>query len=152
MNAPPLPAGPLRGELLNVERLEDQARALAARHTLARKTRRGASDFLSRLDDNARVLRVTYRALAEDVHRGEAVPPAAEWLLDNFHLIEAEVRGVRHDLPAKFYLELPKLAPRELAGSARVTPWPWSSSGTATPASTCRGSRASWPRTRRWRR
>jgi len=117
--ASPAP-GPLRGELLNLERLEERARALAARHTLARKTRRGAADFLSRLDDNARVLRLTYRALAEDVHRGEAVPPAAEWLLDNFHLIEAEVRGVRHDLPAKFYLELPKLAPRELAGSARV--------------------------------
>jgi cyclic beta-1,2-glucan synthetase len=117
---PSPPPGPLRGELLNVERLEEHARALAARHTLARKTRRGAADFLSRLDDNARVLRLTYRALAEDVHRGEAVPPAAEWLLDNFHLIEAEVRGVRHDLPAKFYLELPKLAPRELAGSARV--------------------------------
>jgi cyclic beta-1,2-glucan glucanotransferase len=120
MSAPPLPPGPLRGELLNIERLEEQARALAARHTLARKTRRGAAGFLSRLDDNARVLRLTYRALAEDVHRGEAVPPAAEWLLDNFHLIEAEVRGVRHDLPARFYLELPKLAPRELAGSARV--------------------------------
>ena len=118
--SPPAPPGPLRGELLNVERLEEQARALAARHTLARKTRRGAADFLSRLDDNARVLRLTYRALADDVHRGEAVPPAAEWLLDNFHLIEAEVRGVRHDLPARFYLELPKLAPRELAGSARV--------------------------------
>ena len=120
MSPPYLAPGPLRAELLNVERLEEQARALAARHTLARKTRRGAADFLSRLDDNARVLRQTYRALAEDVHRGEAVPPAAEWLLDNFHLIEAEVRGVRHDLPAKFYLELPKLAPRELAGSARV--------------------------------
>jgi cellobiose phosphorylase len=120
VSPPSLSPGPLRGELLNVERLEEHARALAARHTLARKTRRGAADFLSRLDDNARVLRLTYRALAEDVHRGEAVPPAAEWLLDNFHLIEAEVRGVRHDLPAKFYLELPKLAPRELAGSARV--------------------------------
>jgi cyclic beta-1,2-glucan synthetase len=120
VSAPSLPPGPLRGELLNIERLEEEARALAARHTLARKTRRGAADFLSRLDDNARVLRLTYRALADDVHRGEAVPPAAEWLLDNFHLIEAEVRGVRHDLPARFYLELPKLAPRELAGRARV--------------------------------
>jgi cyclic beta-1,2-glucan synthetase len=120
MTTPVLPAGPLRGELLNLERLEDLARALAASHTLARKTRRGAGDFLRRLDDNARVLRSTYRALADDVHRGLMVPPAAEWLLDNFHLIEAEVRGVRHDLPARFYLELPKLAPRDLAGSARV--------------------------------
>src|SRR6266571_659366 len=59
-------------------------------------------------------------ALADDVHGGEFVPPAAEWLLDNFHLIEAEIRGIRHDLPRQYYLDLPKLASRALAGIARV--------------------------------
>ncbi|HEY7685034.1 MAG TPA: glucoamylase family protein [Gemmatimonadales bacterium] len=111
---------PLRGELLSIERLEERAKALAASFTLARDSRRTARPFFSRLDDNARVLREAYRVLAEDVHRGEFVPPAAEWLLDNFHLIEGEIRDTRHDLPRGYYLGLPKLAPREMAGIARV--------------------------------
>src|SRR5688572_4320429 len=113
-------AGPLRGELLSVEHLEERARALAASFTLARNPRRRPRRFLPRLHDNARVLRHAYRALAHDVRRGEAVPPAAEWLLDNFHLVEGEIREVQKNLPQRYYLELPKIASRELAGMARI--------------------------------
>src|SRR5256884_678063 len=116
----PKPEKPLRAELLSVEGLEERARALAASFTLARDPRRKARPFFSRLEDNARVLRETYRVLADDVHRGEFVPPAAEWLLDNFHLIEGEIRDTQHDLPRQYYLGLPKLASREMAGIARV--------------------------------
>jgi cyclic beta-1,2-glucan synthetase len=111
---------PLRAELLSIERLEERARVLAASFTLARDTRGRVRPFYSRLDDNARVLRVAYGILAGDVHRGEFLSPAAEWHLDNFHLIESEFRGVRHDLPREYYRSLPKLAPRELAGMARI--------------------------------
>src|SRR3972149_4665806 len=82
---------PLRGELLSIEGLELLARDLAARFTLARSTRRGIRRFLSRLEENARVLRQAYRTLAGDVLRSEALMPAAEWLLDNFHLIEDQI-------------------------------------------------------------
>jgi cyclic beta-1,2-glucan synthetase len=116
----PKPEQPLRAELLSNERLEEQARALAASFTLARNPRRKARPFFARSEDNARVLREAYRVLADDVHRREFVPPAAEWLLDNFHLIETEIRGIRHDLPRAYYLQLPKLASREMAGVARV--------------------------------
>ena len=111
---------PLRAQLLSIEGLEERAKALAASFTLARDPRRKARSFFPRLEDNARVLREAYRVLADDVHRGEFVPPAAEWLLDNFHLIESEIRGVRHNLPRQYYLDLPKLAPREMAGVARA--------------------------------
>jgi cyclic beta-1,2-glucan synthetase len=66
------------------------------------------------------VLREAYRILADDVHRGEFVPPAAEWLLDNFHLIEGEIRDTRHDLPRQYYLGLPKLASSSPASGARL--------------------------------
>ncbi|MFL5522256.1 MAG: glucoamylase family protein, partial [Gemmatimonadales bacterium] len=111
---------PLRGELLSIERLEERARALAATFTLSRDLRHGDRAFYRRLDDNTRVLRHTYLTLADDVHRGVFLPPAAEWFLDNFYLIESEIRGVRHDLPRPYYRELPKLASREAAGVARV--------------------------------
>ena len=117
----PRPAAlpPLRDELLSIERLEERAKALAARFTLDPNPRRSARNVLPRLDDNSRALRSAYLALADDVHRGEFVPPAAEWLLDNFHLIAAEIIDVRRNLPRGYYRELPKLAPRELAGEAR---------------------------------
>jgi cyclic beta-1,2-glucan synthetase len=118
--APPLADKPLRDELLSIERLEERARALAARFTLDPNPRRTSRNVLPRFDDNARVLREAYLSMADDVHRGEFVTPAAEWLLDNFHLVASEVLDVRRNLPPGYYRELPKLALRELAGDARV--------------------------------
>ncbi len=66
------------------------------------------------------MLRLAYRTFAGDVQRGEAGSPAVEWLLDNYHLVEGELREIRRYLPTRFYLELPKLAARGLAGTARV--------------------------------
>ena len=111
---------PLRAELLSVERLEERARGLAASFTLARARDDNGQQFFARVDENARVLRDAYRILADDVHRGEFLAPAGEWLLDNFHLIESEIRGAQHDLPRRYYRELPKLAPREMSGMARI--------------------------------
>ena len=118
--APPLAEKPLRDELLSIERLEERARALAARFTLDPNLRRTSRNVLPRFEENARVLREAYVTMADDVHRGEFVTPAAEWLLDNFHLVASEVLDVRRNLPPGYYRELPKLALRELAGNARV--------------------------------
>jgi cyclic beta-1,2-glucan synthetase len=111
---------PLRDELLSIERLEERARALAARFTLDPNPRRASRNVLPRFDENARVLREAYVTVADDVHRGEFVTPAAEWLLDNYHLVASEIVDVRRNLPQGYYRELPKLALRELAGDARV--------------------------------
>jgi cyclic beta-1,2-glucan synthetase len=110
---------PLRGEVLSIEALEEQARLLAARFTLSPRTTRGR-DVLGRLRENIESLRNAYRLLSDDCRRGEVIDPAAEWLLDNFHLLEAESRSVIHDLPAHYYRKLPRLAARELAGQARM--------------------------------
>ncbi len=117
---PPGSEKPLRDELLSIERLEERARALAARFTLDPDPRRASRNVLPRFEDNAQVLRKAYLVMAEDVHRGEFVTPAAEWLLDNFHLVASVLLDVRRNLPPGYYRELPKLALRELAGDARV--------------------------------
>ncbi|MBN2371498.1 MAG: DUF3131 domain-containing protein [Vicinamibacteria bacterium] len=111
---------PFRDELLSIERLEERAKSLAARLTVDPNARGGSRNVFPRFDDNARVLRKAYRTLADDVHEGKFVTPAAEWLLDNFHLVASEIRDVRQNLPRGYYRELPKLALRELAGHARV--------------------------------
>jgi cyclic beta-1,2-glucan synthetase len=105
-------------ELLNVEKLEEMARTLAARLTARKK--RGRSEHLRRLRESDRRLRRAYERVAGDVHEGRTLAPAAEWLLDNFHLVEAEVPRVAHDLPAAYYRQLPKLVSRELEGRSRI--------------------------------
>ena len=115
-----IPPGPFRAKMLNVERLEDHARHLAAEIKVAARPRVRSRAYYSRVADNARALREAYRLLADDVHRGEAVPPSAEWLLDNFHLIEAEVVHVHRDLPPSYYRQLPTLAAIGLRSTARV--------------------------------
>jgi cyclic beta-1,2-glucan glucanotransferase len=111
---------PFRDELLSIERLEERAKALAARFTVDPSSRRHSRSVLLRFEENARVLREAYRILADDVHEGEHVTPAAEWLLDNFHLVASVIRDVQQNLPRGYYRDLPKLASRELAGHARV--------------------------------
>jgi cyclic beta-1,2-glucan synthetase len=114
-----VPERPFRDELLSVERLDERARSLAARFTVD-PSQRSARSVFPRFDDNVRVLREAYRTLAGDVHRGEFVTAAGEWLLDNYHLVASEIRDVRQNLPRRYYRELPKLAAREQAGNARV--------------------------------
>ncbi len=90
---------PLRDELLSIERLEERAKALAARFTLDPNPGRSARSVFPRFSENVRVLNTAYRTLADEVHAGEFVTSAAEWLLDNFHLVTSEIRGVRQNLP-----------------------------------------------------
>ena len=112
---------PFRDELLSVERLQERALALAASFTIdANPRRRRARNIFPRFHDNARVLHGAYRTLAGDVRTGQGITAAAEWLLDNFHLITSEIGDVRRQLPGTYYRELPTLASREQAGHTRI--------------------------------
>ena len=51
--------------------------------------------------------------------------PAAEWLLDNYHLVDEQIREIRDDLPPGYYRQLPKLADGPLAGYPRVFGVAW---------------------------
>ncbi|HEY7545291.1 MAG TPA: hypothetical protein VID27_10430, partial [Blastocatellia bacterium] len=110
---------PIREEILSVERLEQFAAALAAEHTISRKTKRGRL-ILPRLEENGRELVSVYRALANAIRKERAVSPAAEWLVDNFHIVEEQLREIRQDLPKGYYNQLPKLQTGDFAGYPRV--------------------------------
>ena len=110
--------GPI--ELLGLERLEDHARRLAALFTVSWRPRGGSRVHLKRLRQHTAVLRQVYTALADDAKRGEPSSPAAEWLLDNFHVIVAALRDIHHDLPPAFFRRLPRIAADEFAGLPRI--------------------------------
>jgi cyclic beta-1,2-glucan synthetase len=110
---------PIRAELFSVERLELHARSLAKTQELSR--RRGRLRLISRrLAENGEVLLSSYREMSKAIREEALLTPAAEWLVDNFHLVESQVREIRENLPRSYYRELPKLEGGHLAGYPRV--------------------------------
>lgn len=109
----------IRGEIFSAERLERYALYLAAelKVTPAPRERR---TLLPRLEQNSARLADAYRLLTMAVRERRAIPPAGEWLIDNYHVIEDQIREIREDLPEEYYRELPKLASGALAGYPRV--------------------------------
>jgi cyclic beta-1,2-glucan synthetase len=110
---------PIGGELWGVERLEQHAASLAASHQV-RPGRRSDPRLAPRVRENGRVLLACYRTIAAAIREERALTPAAEWLVDNFHLVEEQLREIREDLPAGFYRQLPKLASGPRQGYPRV--------------------------------
>src|SRR5206468_902124 len=64
-------------------------------------------------------------AIASAVGEGRGITPAAEWLLDNYHLVEQQIREIRDDLPSGYYRQLPKMADGPFAGYPRVFGVAW---------------------------
>ncbi len=75
--------------------------------------------------DNESVLLAAYRAITAAAVDGRAITPAAEWLVDNYHLVEEQIREIRADLPPGFYRQLPKLADGPFVGYPRVFGLAW---------------------------
>ncbi|MFM9862292.1 MAG: GH36-type glycosyl hydrolase domain-containing protein [Micropepsaceae bacterium] len=85
----------------------------------------GAKPLGARLQQNETTLLAAYRAIAKAVTEGRPITPAAEWLVDNYHLVEDQIREIRLDLPPGYYRQLPKLADGPLKGLPRVFGLAW---------------------------
>ncbi|MGH8958362.1 MAG: glucoamylase family protein, partial [Acidimicrobiia bacterium] len=115
---------PIRAELFSVERLEEHARSLAQSQELSGEP--GRFRIISkRLTENGSVLLAAYRELSLAIREESMLTPAAEWLVDNFHLVEAQLAAVRKTLPASYYRELPKVGNGHLAGYPRIYEIAW---------------------------
>jgi cyclic beta-1,2-glucan synthetase len=115
---------PILAELFSVERLEQHAQTLAAAQTVTGSPRRGRP-VGPRIAENGRVLLDAYGVLARAIKDEQSITPAAEWLLDNFHIVDEQIREIRDDLPPDYYKELPKLAAGHLQGYPRVLGIAW---------------------------
>ncbi|MGH6876073.1 MAG: glycosyl transferase, partial [Rhizomicrobium sp.] len=115
---------PIRAELFSVERLEQHAESLAAAQKVSGKG--GPSrQHAARVHANTKVLVSAYRAIVAATRAHQPITPAAEWLLDNFHVVDEQIREIKDDLPPGFYRLLPKLAEGPLAGYPRVFSVAW---------------------------
>ena len=115
---------PVREELFGLERLERHAESLAAAQSVT-PTPPNVPPLHKRFNDNAAVLLAAYRASLAELENGRSVVPAAEWLLDNYHLVQEQIREIRDDLPPGYYRQLPKLADGPFAGYPRVFGLSW---------------------------
>ncbi len=115
---------PILAELFSVERLEDHARTLADAQQVSAEARRGKS-IRPRIGENGQVLVESYRLLASAIQDERSITPAAEWLVDNFPIVDEQLREIRDDLPPDYYKELPKLIEGHLAGYPRVIGMAW---------------------------
>jgi len=110
---------PLRSELFSSEQMKQHGRALAESHQLG--LGRAPDQLLTRLAENEEVLIGACTLLTDAVKANLRIAPAGEWLLDNFYLIEEQIRTARRHFPKGYSRELATLAERPIGGTpARV--------------------------------
>ncbi|OGR65192.1 MAG: cyclic beta 1-2 glucan synthetase [Elusimicrobia bacterium GWB2_63_16] len=109
---------PLRAELFNVDQFKLHAAALAFRHSVSFK--RGRDRLLARLKENEAILLRAYELLNRAGGAKRRISPAGDWLLDNYYLIEEQIRLAQKFLPKGYSEELPSLNRGPLAGYPRV--------------------------------
>ncbi|MBX3623447.1 MAG: carbohydrate-binding protein [Rhizobacter sp.] len=115
---------PVRAELYGAERFAQHAKSLADSHRAQRGPWRAAT-FFPRLRHNIRALREAHQYIGLQAESGYDISPAGEWLLDNFHLIEAQLKAIHEDLPRRYYRHLPVLVEEPLAGLPRIYGLAW---------------------------
>ncbi|MEI7968629.1 MAG: glucoamylase family protein [Betaproteobacteria bacterium] len=98
--------------------MAQHGKALATSHAVG--PGRGPDQLLPRLDSNEAALIGVCRLLTSALTQGRRIVPAGEWLLDNFYLIEEQIRTTRRHLPRNYSRELPRLGPGPAAGRPRV--------------------------------
>ena len=110
---------PLRSELFSADQMQLHGRTLAGSHILS-PGRSMNYQLLSRLAENEKVLLEVRTMLAEAIKENHRITPAGEWLLDNFYVIEEQIRMAKRHLPKGYSRELPFLKTGPSSGLPRV--------------------------------
>src|SRR6201996_7921649 len=109
---------PFRSELYSSDQLNSHGTSIASAHQL--QTARTSDHLLKRLADNESTLMEVRNLLVGNIKAGKPISPGAEWLIDNFYLIEEQVVLARKHLPKGYSETLPVLANGLSVGMPRV--------------------------------
>jgi hypothetical protein len=99
--------------------MEQHGKTLAGMHDLGPRAK-PEQQLLSRLAENETILNEVHDLVSEAVKAKRQITPAGEWLLDNFYLIEEQIRTGKKHLPKGYSKELPRLLSGPSAGLPRV--------------------------------
>ena len=109
----------LRGEIHTPEHLSDHAVELARAHGPP-STQVTPGPLRKRFAEACHRVHDAYAVLSRTPGRVRAPSPADEWLLDNAHVVEDQIREIREDLPRSYLAELPRLSHGAMRGYPRV--------------------------------
>lgn len=109
---------PLRVELFSTEQMERFGKTLASTHKLS--TSPTKDYLLKRLADNEIVLAQARKLLSESLKNKVRITPAGEWLIDNYYLIEENIRSAKINFPKAYSEGLPQLSNNSSVGVTRI--------------------------------
>ena len=98
---------PLRAELYSADQMKGYGKTLALSHEVI--TGRAPNKLLKRLAENEDVLIEVHDLMTDAVKANSRIIPAGEWLLDNFYLIQEQIRMGKKHLPKGYSEDLPRL-------------------------------------------
>lgn len=100
---------PIRLDILSIDGLKRHGKTLAKMQLVTDNPAKGYN-LSERLKSNKKVLFENYSQINNAINQKQSITPAAEWLVDNFYIVEEQLRDIQEHLPIWFYKELPKLA------------------------------------------
>src|SRR6187399_432545 len=109
----------LRGEILVSEALIAHGAELAEVHGVPSQAY-SPGRLWQRFEAVERQINEAYAILTERLRDGKDPSPAEEWLLDNSHVVQDQIREIREDLPRGYRHELPRIASGVMRGHPRV--------------------------------
>lgn len=115
---------PIRAELFSASHLVEIAETMAKGHTVFGVPTKGIN-LSDRIEENENVLIESYKLIVKTVQNERSITPAAEWLIDNFYIVEEQFKDIHDHLPPSYYKELPKLSSGKFRGYPRVYAIAW---------------------------
>jgi len=107
------PLTPAAWRIWRAKQAEDQV--IVQRSAQSHRRRGGTPSLLDYMGEQSSLLRDATQRFRETPEK-EALSYAAEWMLDNFYLVQQTLRQIREDMPPGFYAQLPKLTAGPLEG------------------------------------
>ena len=107
------------GVILRPEDLAVHARELGKYHKVE-TVRTSRHLIIRRLQDNFQFITRVYLGAAEDLRKERQVAPAGEWLLDNYYIIEEQVKEILLSVRKHRFQDLPVLCNGYLKGIPRI--------------------------------
>ena len=101
------------------ELLKKDARELSRRHEISGK-KREVHPVKPILLQDKEILTHAYRILARSAKENREISPAAEWLIDNFYIIQEQIVQIETDFPIGFQRNIPHLRSGVNKGLPRV--------------------------------
>ncbi len=108
----------INGAVLDKSQLTSYLEKLASSHILTEKSEKETYP-IPNLSDDYEFIKQTYKLLNEHVKLEIPIHPAGEWILDNFYIIEENVKSISKELTKKKYIKFLGLGSGIYQGFAR---------------------------------